>query len=93
MIGVFAARSPRTAGALSVVLGTGSLGYDARDFYNAKTSREQIKYGTASVADAEILTGGALILARKMPKAGPALLLTGIAARFLIDFLPNEVNR
>ena len=92
MIGAFAAK-PRTAGAMSMILGTGSMSHDAYNFLNANTSREQIKYGTATMADAEILTGGALMLMGKCPKAGPALVGIGLTARLLIDMLPNEVER
>lgn len=87
------ASKPRTAGAMTMVLGTGSMSHDVYDFLNANSSREQIKYGTATMADAEILTGGALMVMRKFPKAGPALVGIGLTARLLVDMLPNEVER
>lgn len=92
LIGAFAAK-PRTAGAMTMILGTGSMSHDAYNFLNANTSREQIKYGTATMADAEILTGGALMLMGKFPKAGPALVGIGLTARLLVDLLPNDVKR
>lgn len=92
MIAGFAAK-PRTAGAMTMVLGTGSMSHDVYNFLNANSSREQIKYGTATMADAEILTGGALMLMRKCPKAGPALVGIGLTARLLVDLLPNDVKR
>lgn len=92
MICGFAAWVPRASGFQSMLLGTSSGARDVQHFLNANTPLEQVKYGSASLADASLLSGGTLMMLKKAPKVGPTLVGIGIAGRLLADLVPNRIE-
>lgn len=82
---------PRTAGSLAAIYEGFQLKDDISSLLNSTDSRDKLKFGIATAADAVGLAGSIAFLSSRYRVGGAIGLGVGLAGRFAADFIPTRL--
>jgi hypothetical protein len=73
-------------------LGAGQLYYDCSNLRDNQSNLGLTKYGLSALADTGMIGGGILTMFARTSKLGAVIALSSIAARVLLDCVPDKVG-